>query len=78
MNKEAVLLMPAEHFDGTMQLVMPSAGGGVLPGEYRIESMLSGWNIERFTDQELIELATFGKPFLRGEIPASIRVRLTP
>jgi hypothetical protein len=78
MNNEAVLLMPAEHFDATVPLVIPSGGVGVPPGEYRIESILYGWNYDGFTDQERIEMAAIGNPFLRGEIPASMRVRLTP
>ena len=78
MNKEAVLLKPAEHFDATVQLVIPSEGGSALPGEYRIESILSGWTYDEFTDKERIELANIGSSFLRGEIPASMHIRLTP
>jgi hypothetical protein len=78
MNKEAVLLMPGEHVDGTAPLVIPTGREGFPPGAYRIEAILSGWNYDRFTDAERLELATIGNPFLRGEIPASVRVTLTP
>ena len=71
-------MKPTEHFDATVELAMPSGGGNVLPGEYRIESILSGWTYDEFTDKERIELANIGNPFLRGEIPASMRIRLTP
>ena len=78
MNKEAVLLMPGEHVDGTAPLVIPTSRDGFPPGAYRIEAILSGWNYDRFTEAERLELATIGNPFLRGEIPASVRVTLTP
>jgi len=75
MNKEAVLLKPGEHSDGTAALILPT---GITSGAYRIEAMLYGWDYERFTEQERMELATIGNPLLRGEIPASIRVTVTP
>jgi hypothetical protein len=39
---------------------------------------LSGWTEEKFTDAEWPDLARMGNPFLRGDVPASMRVTLTP
>ena len=77
MSKEAILLKPGGYFDGTLQLDT-TLFGGLKPGEYRIEANLSGWTQEQFTDAELSELARLLHPLLRGEIPASVRIRLTP
>jgi hypothetical protein len=76
MSKEAVLLKPREHFDGTFQL--DSKLFDLKPGGYRIEATLSGWTEEKFTDGERSELARMASPFLRGEVPDSVRIRLTP
>jgi hypothetical protein len=76
MSKAAVLLQPGEHLDGTTALV--SGEGLFQPGAYRIEAMLHGWNYDSFSEVERAELAKMGNPFLRGEIPASMRVTLTP
>ena len=78
MNKEAVLLKLGEHVDGTAPLVIPTGRESFPSGAYRIEAILSGWNYDRFTDGERRELAAMGNPLLRGEIPASVRVTLTP
>ena len=51
---------------------------GLPDGEYRIEANLSGWTQEQFTDAELSELARLAHPLMRGEIPASVRIRLRP
>ena len=77
MSKEAVLLKPGEHLDGTFQLDT-TLFGGLKPGAYRIEAGLSGWEEEKFTDAERSELARMRIPFLRGEVPASVRTTLTP
>ena len=76
LSKEATLLKPGEYFDGTLQLDT-TLFGGLKPGEYRIEANLSWWTQEQFTDAELSELARLAHPLLRGEIPASVRIRLT-
>jgi len=75
MKKEAVLLKPGEHFDGRLLLPVPT---DTFPGAYRIEAILYGWNYDRFTEEERMELARIGKPFLLGEVPASMRITLTP
>jgi hypothetical protein len=75
MNKEAVLLKPGEHYELTKSVPIPT---GVPPGEYRVEAILIGWDFTRYDAEELTELAKIGNPFLRGEIPGSIRVTLTP
>jgi hypothetical protein len=41
MSKEAVLLRPGEHLDGTFQMDT-KLFGGLQPGAYRIEAVLSG------------------------------------
>ncbi len=77
MTKEAVLLTPGEHLDGMFQLDT-TLFGGLKPGKYRIEATLSGWTEEKFTEAERSDLARMGTPFLRGEVPASMHVTLTP
>jgi hypothetical protein len=76
MSKEAVLLTPGEHLDGTFRLDT-KLFGGLNPGAYRIEAALYGWADEKFTDAEKSELARMPYPFLRGEIPNSVRITLT-
>ena len=75
MSKEAVLLKPSEHLDGTFRLA--SKLFGLKPGAYRIEATLSGWAEEKFTDAERAELARMSYPFLRGDLVDSMRIRLT-
>jgi len=77
MGKEAVLLQPNQHFEGTFELDT-SLFGGLAAGEYRIEAGLSGWREQDFTDTEWSELEKMGGGFLRGEVPASTHVTLTP
>ena len=77
MNKEAVLLKPGEHLDGTFFLDT-KLFGGLKPGVYRVEAALTGWDEEKFTDAERSELARMGSPFMTGEVPDSIRITLTP
>jgi hypothetical protein len=70
MSKEAVLLRPGEHLDGTLRL--DTTLFGLKPGAYRIEAGLSGWAEEKFTDTELSDLSRMVHPLLRGEVPASM------
>jgi hypothetical protein len=77
MNKEAVLLKPGEHVDGTF-LLDTRLFGGLKPGVYRVEAALTGWTEEKFTDAERSELAKMGSPFMAGEVSDSIRITLTP
>ena len=76
MSKEAVLLKPGEHLDGTFRLDT-KLFGGLKPGAWRIEAALSGWAEEKFSDAERSELTQMASPFMRGEIPASTRITLT-
>src|SRR5258706_10563123 len=76
MSKEAVLLRPGEHLDGSLRLDT-SLFGGLKPGVYRIEAGLSGWSEEKFTDAELSDLSRMVHPLLRGEVPVSVRINLT-
>ena len=77
MSKEAVLLQPNQHLDGTFRLDT-SVFRGLAAGEYRIEARLTGWREQDFTGTEWIELTKMGGSFFRGEVPASTRVTLTP
>jgi hypothetical protein len=74
MKAAAVLLRPGEHLDGVLEL--DPALFRLLPGAYRIEAVLTGWESNRFSETELAELEKMGNPFLRGEIPASTGVNL--
>lgn len=75
MSKEAVLLKPGEHLDGTYQLDT-KLFGGLKPGAYRIEAGLSGWTEEKFSDAERSELARMASPFMRGEVPDSMNITI--
>jgi len=76
MGKEAVLLEPNQDFDGTIQMDT-RLYGGLAPGDYRIEASLTGWREQDFTPAERSQLTTMGGGFVRGEVPASTRVKLT-
>ena len=75
MSKEAVLLKPGEHVDGTFRFVAKLFD--LKPGAYRIEAALTGWTEEKFTDAERSELTQMSSPFMVGEVSDSIRTRLT-
>lgn len=77
MGKEAVLLKPGEHLDGTF-LLDTKLFGGLKPGVYRVEAALTGWVEAKFTDAERSELAKMVGPFMAGEVSDSIRITLTP
>jgi hypothetical protein len=77
MEQEAVLLKPAGHFNGTIRLDT-NLFGGLIPGPYRIEAVLYGWREEDFNEAQRSELARMAVPFLRGEVPASLSLKLTP
>jgi hypothetical protein len=77
MSKEAVLLKPGEHVDGTF-LLNTKLFGGLEPGAYRVEAALTGWTEEKFTDAERSELAKMAGAFMMGEVSDSIRITLTP
>jgi hypothetical protein len=76
MSKEAVLLKPAEHVEGTFRLDT-KLFGGLKPGVYRVEAALTGWTEEKFTDAERSELTKMAGPFMTGEVSDSIRITLT-
>jgi hypothetical protein len=75
MSKEAVLLKRREHLYGTF--LVDTKLFDLKPGAYRIEATLTGWRENKFTEAERSELARMGHPFLRGEVPDSIRITLT-
>ena len=64
MSKEAVLLQPNQHLDGTFRLDT-SVFRGLAAGEYRIEARLTGWREQDFTGTEWIELTLNGRQFLQ-------------
>jgi hypothetical protein len=74
MTSGAILLKAGGHTNGTLTLTPR----GLPLGEYRLEAVLSGWKPEDFSATEQGELAKMGAPFLRGEVPASVAIRLTP
>ncbi len=76
-SKEAVLLKPGEHLDGTFLLAI-SLFGRLKPGTYRVEAALTGWTEAKFTDAERSELARMASPFMTGEVQDAIRFTLTP
>lgn len=77
MAKEAVLLKPGEHVDGTLQLD-PTLFGGLPLGPYRIEAVLYCWNDDEFTADERKDLENVGHRLLRGQVPASTNITLIP
>jgi hypothetical protein len=62
-NDSLELLRLGEHIDGTAPLVIPTGRENFPSGAYRIEAILSGWNYDRFTDAERLELVAIGNPF---------------
>jgi hypothetical protein len=77
MSKEAVLLKPGGHLDGTFRLDT-KLFGGLKPGAYRIEAAFSGWVEEKFSETERSELAQMASAFMAGEALDSVRIKLTP
>jgi hypothetical protein len=77
MSREAVLLKAGGHLDGTFQM-KTTLFDGLKPGAYRIEAVLSGSAEEKFTVAERSELARMPHPFLRGEVPSTVRITLAP
>jgi hypothetical protein len=75
MSQEAVLLRPGEHLDGTFRLDT-GLFGHLKPRVCRIEAILYGWTEEKFTNAERSDLARMAIPFLRGEVPVSVRITL--
>jgi len=77
MEKEVLLLKPGQRVEGKIRMDT-SLFGGLQPGAYRLEALLSGWRQSDFTPAQQSELAKFGAPFMVGEVPASSRITLTP
>lgn len=77
MQKEAILLKPRQRLEGSIRMDT-SLFGGLNPGAYRLEASLSGWRENDFTPAQRSELAKMGTPFMRGDVPASTRITLSP
>lgn len=77
MAKEAVLLRPMQYLNGSITLAT-TLFGGLKPGAYRIEAVLYGWREQDFDEAERSRLASMGAPFVRGDVPTSISIRLIP
>jgi hypothetical protein len=77
MKRDAVLLKPGQRLEGHLSL-RTDLFGGLKPGAYRIEAVLYGWSDKDFDEHELSELQTMHGRFMRGELPASTRIMLTP
>jgi hypothetical protein len=76
MKREAVLLKPRQRLQGHVSMET-SLFGGLEPGEYRVETVLYGWNEKDFDEQQQNELKKMPASFLRGEVPASTHIMLT-
>jgi hypothetical protein len=76
MTKEAVLLRPSEYLEGKYP-INTATFDFLKPGTYRFEALLSCWQQEEFTPQDQGELAEMKWPFVRGDVPASIKIVLT-
>lgn len=77
MQKESVLLKPGQRLQGTITMDT-SLFGGLTPGIYRLEASLTGWKENDFTPAQQSELAKMGASFMRGELPASAHITLSP
>lgn len=77
MAKEAVLLQPAEHLEGTIQL-QTGVLTGLVPGAYRVNVGVRGWKQKDFNRKQWSKIAEMRAPLLTGEVSASASVRLTP
>ena len=77
MSKEAVLLKPGGHLDGTF-VFETRLFGELKPGVYKATASLSGWNQDKFIEAERDELARLASPFMTGEVLDSVRVTLIP
>ena len=78
MAKEAVLLKPGDHLYGTLELDPTMFSGGLPPGPYRIEAVLSCWNEDEFSAAEKEELRSLAGRFVQGQAPASVHITLVP
>jgi hypothetical protein len=76
MQREAVLLRSKQHMEGKLVLEDPKVFA-LKPGKYRIEAILLGWKEDDFNQEQWLELAKMRHPFLRGEVPPSMRIALT-
>lgn len=68
MAKEAVLLKPGDHLDGTVELDL-ALSGALAPGLYRIEV-----DEDEFSAAEKEDLSGFPGRFVRGRVSASARI----
>lgn len=65
MQKEAVLLKPGQRLEGKIRMDT-SLFGGLPPGAYRLEALLSGWKQSDFNEAQRTELGKLGAPFMVG------------
>jgi len=77
MQKEAVLLKPGQRLEGTLSMDT-TLFGGLKTGAYRLEATLTGYRESDFGPAQQAELAKMSAAFIRGEVPASTRITLTP
>jgi hypothetical protein len=73
MSKEAVLLKPGGHLDGTF-VFETRLFGDLKPGVYKVVGSLYGWDKDKFTEPERAELARMAKPFMTGKVLDSVRL----
>jgi len=75
MRRDAVLLQPGQEVTGSFDFDSKIFANDLTPGVYRLEAALYGWNLS-FDNNQLVELAGMGAPFLIGECAASSQVEL--
>lgn len=73
MSKQPVLLKPGQRLKG--HVTLDTSLFGLKAGEYSIEAVLSGWND---ADKRQSDLQKRNAAFIRGEVPTSTRITLTP
>lgn len=75
MRSDALLLKPGHVVAGSFSFDSSVFAANLMPGRYRLEAFLYGWN-QRFDDSQLSELLKMGSPFLVGESAASLPFEL--
>ena len=75
MRKDALLLKPGHEVTGSFSFDSKVFADSLMPGAYRLEAVLYGWNL-LFDKSQLSELAGMGAPFLTGESTATLPAEL--
>jgi len=76
MRREATLLKSMQSYEGRV-VVNTSLFGPLMPGPYRVEAFLSGWELEEFDKSQRSELVAMAHPFVSCKTTALTRVTIT-